>query len=162
MQDPIWKRLFWEEGGNTMASGSGCNCMSCRILPNTNQTADVNKVSERKKRGKTNKRMRNGLNNYTVLITVARKVLTRTSERNILKHPDFFSPQQGISRDTSFQTDPLRTTAGGCSSTSDKSIKMEMIIFGFQGMDDGNNFTLRRSQFVHQETGTTKKHYCKY
>lgn len=38
-----------------MASGSGCNCMSCRILPNTNQTADVNKVSERKKRGKTNK-----------------------------------------------------------------------------------------------------------
>lgn len=38
-----------------MASGFVCNCMSCRIHPNTNQTADVNKVSERKKRGKTNK-----------------------------------------------------------------------------------------------------------
>lgn len=42
-------------GRNTMASGFVCNCMSCRIHPNTNQTADVNKVSERKKRGKTNK-----------------------------------------------------------------------------------------------------------
>jgi len=30
--------------------------MSCRSLPDTNQTAEVNKVSERKKRGKTKKK----------------------------------------------------------------------------------------------------------
>jgi len=29
---------------------------------------------------------------------------------------------------------------------------MEIVIFGFQGMDDGNNFTLRESQFVRQES----------
>lgn len=39
---------------------------------------------------------------------------------------------------------------------------MEMIIFGFQGMVDGNNFTLRKNQFVHQEKGVIKKYYCKY
>lgn len=38
-----------------MASGFGCNCMSCRIHPNTNQTADINKVSERMRGRKTNK-----------------------------------------------------------------------------------------------------------